>query len=488
MTPRVDSAPPRPPAGPRSRFPPPPSFPPRVSAPVSRPAISVENLGKAYRIGLADEASDSLLGAAARFLMAPARNLSNLRKLNVRDADGDDPDVVWALRDVSFDVQPGEVVGVIGRNGAGKSTLLKILSRITEPTSGHAVIRGRVSSLLEVGTGFHPDLSGRDNVYMNGTILGMTKREIDAKFDEIAAFSGVEKFLDTPIKKYSSGMKVRLAFSVAAHLEPEILIIDEVLAVGDAEFQAKCLGKMQDVAGQGRTVLFVSHNMAAVTTLCERGLHLCKGRLTFAGEVSDAIDDYSRSGGSVRGLAELDEHVAERSGTGVVRMVLAETVCDANCRTEVLPVGGRLRIRVTMRGGDRDRAVVLAIGIYTRSGFCLTKANGRVAADAVFTVPAGGTETAEVILLDSPLGPGSYQLNLGVLDADTLQVLDHISRVLAFDVPSTDIYGTGRRVTDAGTLVMPLEWRHGKRKFAVPASGSSMAFGRSSPLKSTGHS
>ncbi|PHR95887.1 MAG: polysaccharide/polyol phosphate ABC transporter ATP-binding protein, partial [Blastopirellula sp.] len=231
---------------------------------MSNPIISVENLGKAYRLGLKDETPDSLVGMATSWIKAPLKNFKKLRRLDVRKADTDDEDVFWALKDVSFEVNQGDVVGIIGRNGAGKSTLLKLLSRITEPTAGRAVIRGRVSSLLEVGTGFHPELSGRDNIYMNGTILGMTKREIDSKFDEIVEFSGVEKFLDTPVKRYSSGMMVRLAFAVAAHLEPEILIVDEVLAVGDAMFQNKCLGKMQDVAKSGRTVLFVSHNMGAV--------------------------------------------------------------------------------------------------------------------------------------------------------------------------------------------------------------------------------
>jgi lipopolysaccharide transport system ATP-binding protein len=204
-------------------------------------------------------------------------------------------DIIWALRDVSFEVKRGEAVGVIGRNGAGKSTLLKILSRITEPTTGRATVYGRVGSLLEVGTGFHPDLTGRENVYLNGTILGMKKREVDAKFDEIVEFSGVEKFIDTPVKRYSNGMRVRLAFAVAAHLEPEILIVDEVLAVGDAEFQRKCLGKMQDVAGHGRTVLFVSHNLGAVSRLCPSGLYLVGGELQFAGAIEDVLANYTGS-------------------------------------------------------------------------------------------------------------------------------------------------------------------------------------------------
>lgn len=249
---------------------------------MSNIAIKVENLSKRYRIGLKEELHDTFTGALASFIKSPFANFKNLRKLSKfgENSKAED-DIIWALKDVSFEVNHGEVVGIIGRNGAGKSTLLKILSRITEPTSGRVTLNGRVSSLLEVGTGFHPELSGRENIYLNGTILGMTKREIDSKFDEIVDFSGVEKFIDTPVKRYSSGMQVRLAFAVAAHLEPEILVIDEVLAVGDYEFQKKCLGKMQDVAGSGRTVLFVSHNMNAVKQLCHRGIMLNKGKLHF---------------------------------------------------------------------------------------------------------------------------------------------------------------------------------------------------------------
>jgi len=202
----------------------------------------------------------------------------------------------WALRDVSFDIRQGDRVGIIGANGAGKSTILKILSRITEPTSGKVSIRGRISSLLEVGTGFHPELSGRENIYLNGAILGMSKAEIKKKFDEIVSFADVEKFLDTPVKRYSSGMYIRLAFAVAAHLEPEILIVDEVLAVGDAQFQKKCLGKMENIGNEGRTVLFVSHNITAIKTLCSTGIYLCKGQVAFNGPVEDAVDQYLSTG------------------------------------------------------------------------------------------------------------------------------------------------------------------------------------------------
>src|SRR5690606_1633316 len=228
-------------------------------------------------------------------LKSPFVQYRKLRALTRFDKESET--VFWALRDINFEVKKGEVLGVIGHNGAGKSTLLKILSRITEPTSGEARLNGRVSSLLEVGTGFHPELTGRENVYMNGTILGMTKREINSKFDEIVAFSGVEKHLDTPVKFYSSGMKVRLGFAVAAHLEPEILIIDEVLAVGDYEFQRKCLGKMEDVSkNQGRTVLFVSHNLEAVKDLCPRSILIEKGKVNFEGVTDQVLNMYRNIG------------------------------------------------------------------------------------------------------------------------------------------------------------------------------------------------
>lgn len=256
-------------------------------------AIRVKNLSKRYRIGLKEEIQDTFVGAMTAWLKSPLANFRRLRKLSSFSENGHDPDdIIWALKDVSFEVKRGEVVGIIGRNGAGKSTLLKILSRITEPTNGRVELNGRVSSLLEVGTGFHPELTGRENVYLNGTVLGMSKVEVDRKFDEMVAFSGVEKFIDTPVKRYSSGMKVRLAFSVAAHLEPEILLVDEVLAVGDIGFQKKCLGKMEDVAEGGRTVLFVSHNMGMITTLCEKAILLREGRIDFISSAQQAVRRY----------------------------------------------------------------------------------------------------------------------------------------------------------------------------------------------------
>ena len=272
----------------------------------SQLAVKVEDLNKLYRIGVASESSDSIAGAFSNFVRSPLRNLKKYRSLyNLGDVDFDairrgqatlGDDLLWAVRNMTFDVPRGQVLGIIGHNGAGKSTLLKILSRITEPTHGRVELHGRLSSLLEVGTGFHQELTERENVYLNGTILGMRKHEVDREFDEIVAFSGVERFLDTPVKRYSSGMKVRLAFAVAAHLRPEILIIDEVLSVGDAEFQRKCMGKMEAIGEEGRTILFVSHNMPAVTRLCNRVLMVDQGSILMDGTPHDVVSGYLSSG------------------------------------------------------------------------------------------------------------------------------------------------------------------------------------------------
>jgi lipopolysaccharide transport system ATP-binding protein len=268
---------------------------------MSHPVIIVENISKSYLVGHQHQRERYV--ALRDIIRSQTRNVAR-KSLDVvcgrQVVQCDEVEKFWALQDVSFEVKQGEVLGIIGRNGAGKSTLLKILSRITEPDRGRAILRGRVASLLEVGTGFHPELTGRENIFLNGAILGMKKAEIKSKFDTIVAFADVERFLDTPVKRYSSGMAVRLAFSIAAHLEPEILIIDEVLAVGDAEFQRKCLGKMGEVAQGGRTVLFVSHNMAAVKSLTKRGIVLDSGRVVCCGSSEQAIQDYMQLTSSVR--------------------------------------------------------------------------------------------------------------------------------------------------------------------------------------------
>ena len=268
---------------------------------MSNIAIEVSNLSKRYRIGLKEEIHDTFIGSMTSWLKSPISNYKRVHNLTSFSDNGESDDIVWALKDVSFEINRGDIVGVIGKNGAGKSTLLKILCRITEPTSGVVVVKGHVSSLLEVGTGFHPELTGRENVFLNGTILGMTKKEIDKKFNEIVEFSEVEKFINTPVKRYSSGMRVRLAFAVAAHLDPEVLLIDEVLAVGDVEFQKKCLGKMSNIAKEGRTILFVSHNMGAIEKLCTKAFLIDEGRIQKQGLTNEVIAEYLGSNKSLLG-------------------------------------------------------------------------------------------------------------------------------------------------------------------------------------------
>ena len=264
-------------------------------------AIRVENLGKRYVIGRETRPAATLAGRVRQTLASPFSWLSSQLR------GPSEEEILWALQDVSFEVKRGEVLGVIGRNGAGKSTLLKILSRITEPTTGNAEMHGRIGALLEVGTGMHPELTGRENIYLNGTIIGMREAEIAGKFDEIVDFSGIERFLDTPVKRYSSGMRVRLGFAIAAHLEPEILIVDEVLAVGDAEFQQKCLGKMKDVAGHGRTVLFVSHNMGAINSLCSKCILVEAGHLRASGSPAEIVAQYIRADTNAVGFRKWED-------------------------------------------------------------------------------------------------------------------------------------------------------------------------------------
>jgi lipopolysaccharide transport system ATP-binding protein len=328
-------------------------------------AIRVENLGKQYFIGTTVK-SQSLRAALADSLTVPFRRVGRLIAGH-SGAASDLTESFWALRNVSFEVKYGEVVGIIGRNGAGKSTLLKILSRITQPTEGSVELRGRASSLLEAGTGFHPELTGRENVYLNGAILGMKHSEIDRKFDEIVAFAEVEKFIDTPVKHYSSGMYVRLAFAVAAHLEPEILIVDEVLAVGDAAFQKKCLTKISDVAHGGRTVLFVSHNLAAVHRLCERGIILDGGQVLFDGPADQAVLNYRQQMLSMNAHDSAVSHIiyeeAEPQSNLEFRIVRVEALRQDGSPNVHLLTWDALTLRVTYFAPDfvKDGAIELQI-------------------------------------------------------------------------------------------------------------------------------
>jgi lipopolysaccharide transport system ATP-binding protein len=320
--------------------------------------IRVENLGKRYRIGASPERYKTLRDTLISGINAPFQKLRSGSSTHHSSAG---PNLIWALRDISFDVPRGKVLGIVGRNGAGKSTLLKILSRVTEPTVGSAEIHGRVGSLLEVGTGFHPELTGRENIFLNGAILGMKRLEIGRKFDEIVAFSEVEQFIDTPVKRYSSGMYLRLAFAVAAHLEPEILVVDEVLAVGDAEFQRKCMGKMSDVAQAGRTVLFVSHNMSAVLRLTEETIVLDKGKLAYRAPTPQAVDYYMAAGltGAGERLWALDEIPAESAPFLPIALRLRDTkgqVVDTLRSTEPISLEIEYRLDLPITG--------LRVGIY----------------------------------------------------------------------------------------------------------------------------
>jgi lipopolysaccharide transport system ATP-binding protein len=324
-----------------------------------KPIIKVEHLSKRYRLGAQVESYSTLRDTLAGFLRAPFKHLRQGVKAR--------GETLWALKDVTFEVEPGEVVGIIGRNGAGKSTLLKILSRITEPSEGRIELYGHVGSLLEVGTGFHPELTGRENVFLSGAILGMRKAEIAANFDEIVTFAELEKFIDTPVKRYSSGMYVRLAFGVAAYLEPDILIVDEVLAVGDTAFQKRCLGKMQDVTKQGRTVLFVSHNMTAIKSLCRRAILLENGRVACEGDVDSVIDTYLMVGREMAetGIIPDDAHNFG-SGEAWVRRVELLDLAD-NPITQVY-FGQPFRVALTLQVKKRIEDVVVSVGISSLDG------------------------------------------------------------------------------------------------------------------------
>ena len=399
--------------------------------------IRVEDLSKIYRIGLKEEIHDSLVGEITDFIKRPVMNLKRLRKLSNFNETSDGPeDTVWALKDVSFEVRQGEVVGIIGRNGAGKSTLLKILCRITEPTGGRALVDGRVGSLLEVGTGFHPELTGRENVYLNGVILGMKKAEVEKKFDEIVAFSEVEKFIDTPVKRYSSGMRVRLAFAVAAHLEPEILLVDEVLAVGDAAFQKKCLGKMGDVSKEGRTVLFVSHNMAAIQELCNRVILLNAGRIESDGEPTGVVDSYLRL---MDGNSDVDISISELpriEGFGEKVRFLRCWLFDAEGNiTSQFKVGDLIGIFIELEARERDYSDLhLNIGINTVQQVRILTVTNRDNYGH-FSCQKNHTISIKARLDGFMLASGTY--NLTLVAGHSIHPLDVLERVVPFEVVET---------------------------------------------------
>ncbi|MGN6506150.1 MAG: ABC transporter ATP-binding protein [Tepidisphaeraceae bacterium] len=414
---------------------------------MSKPAISVENISKAYRIGL--EKPDSFRSVATDFLRNP---LQRLRRLN--EDFGTEADTFWALNDVSFDVQRGEVLGLIGRNGAGKSTLLKVLSRIVEPTKGRAVLRGRVSSLLEVGTGFHPELTGRENIYLNGAILGMRRAEIKRKFDQIVEFSEVGKFLDTQVKRYSSGMYVRLAFSVAAHLDPEIMIVDEVLAVGDQAFQQKCLGKMNDVVRQGRTIVFVSHSMDAIASLCQTVIHMKKGRPSAKLTMEEGVRSYLDEASASDNLPLAQKPRSQKEPHAPIFHDLRISTDSGESVT--VPAGNRVAFDVTMKNfADIPGNLTLGIGLSNSRGQRVALFHTEYHKGMTFRGADEMTIRCEVPSL--PLAPNSYSIDLVLADGYT--IIERVERAAAIEVIFNDMLGTGKLPNGKqSTVILPCAW------------------------------
>lgn len=413
-------------------------------------AIRVDNLGKQYRIGATQERYRTLRDGLARL----ARNPLDAVRGRFRASN----ETIWALKEVSFDVKKGQVLGVIGRNGAGKSTLLKVLSRVTEPTQGYAEIHGRVGSLLEVGTGFHPELTGRENIFLNGAILGMKRTEIDRKFDEIVAFSEVEKFIDTPVKRYSSGMYLRLAFAVAAHLEPEILVVDEVLAVGDAEFQRKCLGKMSDVAQEGRTVMFVSHNMSAILRLTEETILLDKGNLVLRAPTSKAVDYYMSAGFSQVGERTWDAD--EVPAQAAPFRPIALRVCDQHQKA-VSTVRSTEPVTISVAYTLDAPITGLRVGIYllTMQGeFVLTSFDTDDPEQFErFGVRPAGSYASKCTIPADFLNEGRYVLGLNA-SAFRVKRYFHNEHALAFNVEGAGAPGMHWPEPRLGSVRPKLEW------------------------------
>jgi len=412
------------------------------------PAIRVEHLGKQYQLGLREQARRNFGEALMHALGAP------LRRLRTLSGTGNGAQRFWALRDVSFEVQPGEVLGVIGANGAGKSTLLKILSRITEPTTGRAELRGSVASLLEVGTGFHPELTGRENIYLNGAILGLTRAEIRRRFDAIVDFAGVERFLDTPVKRYSSGMYVRLAFAVAAHLEAEILLIDEVLAVGDTAFQAKCLGTMERVARRGRTIVFVSHNLSAVRRLCTRALVLEQGRVALTGDTTAAVEEYL-----AHNLNEEAGQAAARRPEWARPLITAVRMLDAAGRPCTRVAAGEplsFELDFACAGTAPLRAPVMGVVLNRADVGPVAGVNTRMTGFRPSVGPCRAG-TLRCHLPEPRLLPGQYTADIWLGDGP--RDLDVLPGAVRFRITEADVYGTGvPPFANLGSMYLQARW------------------------------
>ncbi len=424
---------------------------------MSQPMITADRLGKAYRLGAKVDRNATFRDAVGAAVLAPWRRLRSRTGEAAAAADA-----FWAFRNVSFDVHAGEVLGLVGRNGAGKSTLLKVLSRITEPTEGRAVMRGRVASLLEVGTGFHPELTGRENIYLNGSILGMSRAEISGKFDEIVAFSEVEKFLDTPVKRYSSGMYVRLAFAVAAHLEPEILIVDEVLAVGDASFQKKCLGKMGDVVRDGRTILFVSHNMDAVAQLCTHTLLVNGGKTSEKLTPDEGIRRYLALGGDGADLPVAKKPRQQNRDRPPIFVGLTVTGEPADGGSDgapnVVETGGRVTFDIEVADcDDLKSGAMCGVAVTNDRGQRVAFFHTLYQGGFTFKGTAHGHFTCVVPSL--PLVPNGYHVELVM--ADGYGIIEKVERAATLDVVFADVLHTGRVPNkNQGYVVWPAEWEY----------------------------
>jgi len=409
---------------------------------MSTTVIRVENISKQYRLG--NVGLGSLSHDLNRWWYSMRGKEDPYLKIgeeNDRSVKGES-EYVWALRDINFEVKQGEVLGIIGRNGAGKSTLLKILSRTTTPTTGQIKIKGRVASLLEVGTGFHPELSGRENIFLNGAILGMSKKEIKSKLDEMIDFAGVERYIDTPVKRYSSGMYVRLAFAVAAHLDPEILIVDEVLSVGDIEFQKKAMGKMKNISeGNGRTVLFVSHNMVSVSNLCNRGLILINGNIALNGTIEDAIKQYQLSNQSVP--VELDNY--NRKGTGDCRINKINIVNESGIQSNMQRLGDKMMVEINVRNFARRQLnkIRVIIGVYNPNDEGYLRFDSMTSAELINIGENGGKITCK-IEEHLNIKPDEYTMNIAIFNGDEL--VDYVSGVGKFFVENFDYYGSGQSI------------------------------------------
>ncbi|HEY6805821.1 MAG TPA: ABC transporter ATP-binding protein [Pyrinomonadaceae bacterium] len=407
-----------------------------------RSIIKVQNLSKQYFLGGPAEPYSTIRETLVNLARKPLRAFRG---------NGHTPEL-WALKDVSFEIGQGEVVGIIGRNGAGKSTLLKILSRITEPTSGKIELFGRVASLLEVGTGFHPELSGRENIYLNGSILGMSHKEIESKFDEIVAFAEVDKFIDTPVKRYSSGMYVRLAFAVAAHLEPEILVVDEVLAVGDYNFQQKCLNKMQDVSKRGRTVLFVSHNMGAISRLCERCILLDQGRLVSAGSTASIVQTYMTSG-----LMERAEYTQDSSTEKAVNLTRIALVDQRGEVSGDISYDGEAKFVLDYEVNQTVTGVSVGIALFTVDGTCAFVTGDFDSHPELLGQRQPGRYQTVVQIPPRWLNTGRYTVTVYIANGSTGVVYDSLE-ALVFNVVDTGTPGSRHGVERKGVLQPVLDW------------------------------